>query len=263
MDKNAVRNADKNSLEYKDSKALSAESYDPGKLSLNATYYWRIDEVDGLGNTQKGPLWSFTTADFISIDDFEDYNAGENQIWYAWQDGLGYGTPDTPPYYAGNGTGSAVGDETTPSYCEERIVHGGKKSMPAAYDNNKQGCAYYSQVDKTLSYPRDWTEEGVNQLSLWFRGISSNDPAPLYVAVANSTGTPVVVVNDNTAATQVTTWTRWFIPLQTFAEKGIDLTDVDKLMIGMGTKGNITTAGGAGKMYFDDIQLSRSIKPAE
>jgi hypothetical protein len=94
-------------------------------------------------------------------------------------------------------------------------------------------------------------------LSIWFRGVSSNDPEPLYVAVANSTGTLVVVVNNNSAATQVSTWTRWVIPLQTFAEKGIDLTNVDKLMIGLGTKDNITTAGGAGKMYFDDIQLSR------
>jgi hypothetical protein len=254
--KDAVRNADRNSPEYKGSKALGAESYDPGKLSLNATYYWRIDEVDSLGDTQKGPLWSFVTAGFISIDDFEDYNSGENQIWYVWQDGLGYGTPDTPPYYAGNGTGSAVGDESTPSYCEERIVHSGKKSMPVAYDNNKQGYACYSQVDKTLAYPRDWTEEGVNQLSLWFRGVSSNSPEPLYVAIANSTGAPVVVVNDSPTAAQVTTWTQWVIPLQTFADQGIDLTNVDKLMIGLGTKGNLTTAGGAGKMYFDDIQLS-------
>jgi hypothetical protein len=256
-DKDAVRNADKNSPEYKGSKAMGDESYDPGKLSWYATYYWRIDEVDSLGNTQKGPIWSFMTADFISIDDFEDYDAGENQIWYSWQDGLGYGTADTPPYYAGNGTGSAVGDETTPSYCEERVVHGGGKSMPVAYDNNKQGYAYYSQVDKTLAYPRDWTEEGVDQLILWYRGVSSNDPEPLYVAVANSTGTPVVVVNNNPAATQVTTWTRWVISLQTFTDQGIDLTDVDKLMIGLGTKDNITTAGGAGRMYFDDIQLSR------
>ena len=255
--KDAIRNADKNSPEYKGSKALGAESYDPGNLSWYATYYWRVDEVDSLGSTQKGPLWSFMTADFISIDDFEDYNTGENQIWYAWEDGLGYGTPDNPPYSAGNGTGSAVGDETTSSYCEEKIVHGGGKSMPVAYDNNKQGYAYYSEVAKTLSYPRDWTEEGVSRLSLWFRGLSSNDPEPLYVAVANSTGAPAVVVNDNPAAAQAGAWTQWIIPLQTFTEKGIDLTDVDSIAIGLGTQGNLTTPGGAGKMYFDDISLYR------
>jgi hypothetical protein len=259
-DKDAVRNADKSSPEYKGSKTLGVESYDPGKLAWYTTYYWRIDEVDSLGDTQKGPLWSFTTADFISIDDFEDYNTGENQIWYAWEDGLGYGTQDKPPYSPGNGTGSAVGDETTPSYCEEIIVHGGGKSMPVAYDNNKQGYAYYSEVTKTLTYPRDWTEEAVGELTIWFRGKADNDAEPLYVAVSNSAGSPAIAVNDDPAAAQVVVWTKWVIPLQTFADQGIDLTDVNSIAIGMGTQGNLTTPGGAGKMYFDDIQLD---KPAE
>jgi hypothetical protein len=259
-DKNAVRNADKNSPEYKDSKALGTESYDPGKLPLNVTYYWRIDEVDNLGSTQKGPLWSFTTADFISIDDFEDYNAGENQIWYAWQDGLGYGTPDNPPYSIGNGTGSAVGDETTPSYCEETVIHGGKQSMPVVYDNNKQGYDYYSEVTKTLSYARNWTDEGVGELTIWFRGKSNNDAEPLYVAISNSTGNPVVVYNDNAAATQAGAWTEWVIELKTFADQGIDLTDVDRIALGIGTQGNTSSPGGSGKMFFDDIRLCRNIE---
>ena len=262
-DKDAVRNADKNSPEYKGPKALGAESYDPGKLSWYATYYWRIDEVDALGNAQKGPIWSFTTADFISIDDFEDYDAGENQIWYAWLDGLGYGTPETPPYSAGNGTGSAVGDESTPSYCEEKIVHGGRKAMPMEYDNNKQGYAMYSEVEKTLSESRNWIDEGVNELSLWFHGNSSNSADPLYVAIANKTGTPVVVEHENPGAAVIGAWTEWIIPLQTFADGGVDLTDVDKIMLGLGTRGNLTTPGGAGKMIFDDIRLCRSEQAAE
>jgi hypothetical protein len=262
-DKDAVRIADKNSPEYKGSKTLGAESYNPGKLSWYSTYYWRIDEVDTLGNTLKGPIWSFTTAAFITIDDFEDYDTGENQIWYAWHDGLGYGTPDKPPYYAGNGTGSAVGDETTPSYCEEKVVHSGKKSMPVAYDNNKQGFSKYSEVEMTLSSSRNWTDEGVNELCLWFRGGSSNSAESLYVAITNKTGTPVVVVNENPAAAKIGAWTQWIVPLQTFADQGVDLTDVDKLMIGVGTRGNLTTSGGAGKMFFDDIRLYRSEQAAE
>ena len=262
-DKDTVRNADKNSPEYKGPKALGSESYDPGKLAWYATYYWRVDEVDNLGTSLKGPLWSFTTADFISIDDFEDYDAGENQIWYAWHDGLGYGTPETPPYSAGNGTGSAVGDETTPSYCEEKIVHGGNKSMPMLYDNNKQGFLMYSEVEMTLSEARNWTDEGVNELSLWFNGGSSNSAEPLYVAVANKTGESVVVVHDDPAASLIGVWTEWIIPLQTFADQGIDLTDVDKIMIGVGTRGNLTTPGGTGKMLFDDVLLYRSIEVAE
>ena len=262
-DKDAVRSADKNSPEYKGSRTLGDESYDPGKLAWHAVYYWRVDEVDSLGDLSKGPLWSFITADFISVDDFEDYDTGENQIWYAWHDGLGFGTPDKPPYSAGNGTGSAVGDETTPSYCEESIIHGGGKSMPVFYDNNKQGYSFYSEVEKTLSYPRDWTEEGVVTLTIWFRGRESNEAEPLYFAVSNTGGSPVVVTHDDPVAAQTDVWTKWEIPLQSLADQGIVLTDVDKIAIGLGTRGNLTTPGGAGKMYFDDIRLDRPVVAAQ
>lgn len=36
-------------------------SFNPGDLKPNTTYYWRIDEGNGLGITQ-GPLWKFTTG---------------------------------------------------------------------------------------------------------------------------------------------------------------------------------------------------------
>ena len=135
--------------------------------------------------------------------------------------------------------------------------------MPMLYDNNKQGFSMYSEVELTLSEARNWTDEGVNELSLWLRGGSSNSADPLYVAVANKTGTPVVVVHDNPAAAQIGAWTEWIIPLQTFVDQGIDLIDVDKIMIGLGTRGNLTTPGGAGKMLFDDVRLYRSIQAAE
>jgi hypothetical protein len=127
--------------------------------------------------------------------------------------------------------------------------------MPVVYDNNKQGYAYYSEVEHTLTDQRDWTERGVDSLSIWFRGSSDNSAEPLYVAVSNSAGTPAVVVHDNPAAAQINKWTQWIIPLQVFADQGITLTSVDKLAIGMGTKDNISTPGGSGKMYFDDIRL--------
>ncbi|HUT47528.1 MAG TPA: hypothetical protein VMX36_14700, partial [Sedimentisphaerales bacterium] len=171
-DADAVKNATTASPEYKGPKALGEENYDPGKLTLNTTYYWRIDEVNGVNpdSPWAGKVWSFTTSDFFVIDDFENYDAGENQIWFSWHDGLGYGTPGSADYFAGNGTGAAVGDENTPSYTEETIVHGGSQSMPIAYDNNKQDYSKYSQVELMLSAVRDWTAEGVTELSLWFRG---------------------------------------------------------------------------------------------
>ncbi len=35
-------------------------TYDPGFLNYGTTYYWRVDEFDGL-NTYKGDVWNFTT----------------------------------------------------------------------------------------------------------------------------------------------------------------------------------------------------------
>ncbi|MHC4440098.1 MAG: hypothetical protein ACYS3S_22320, partial [Planctomycetota bacterium] len=448
-DADAVANATIASPEYKGPKSLGEESYNPGKLTLNTTYYWRIDEVNDASTDSPwaGKVWSFTTCDFFVIDDFEDYDAGDNQIWYTWHDGLGYGAPGSDPYFAGNSTGAAVGDENTLSYTEETIVHGGLQSMPFVFDNNKQGYSMYSEVEYTLEAQRDWTEQGVTELSLWFRGypgsvgsfaegpigtytmtasgadiwnvngieadefhfaykmlngagsiiakvesventngwakagvmireslnpdsahafacvtpgngvasqyrpttggssgnfnqtglaapywvklersisglftvshsadgaswqqvtgavpqniamgsnvyiglaltshdaaltcqavfsnvtttgnvtgqwtnqdigIKSNDPEPLYAAVSNSTGAPAIVVHDDPVAATIDTWTEWVIPLSAFADQGIVLTDIDKIVIGLGTQGNMTIPGGSGKIYIDDIRL--------
>jgi len=255
-DKDAVKNADTGSPEYKGTSDLGAESYDPGKLELSVTYYWRIDEVNDVNpdSPWTGILWSFTTAGFLVVDDFEDYDSGDNQIWYTWKDGLGYGTPGTDPYAPGNGTGSAVGDENTGSFTEETIVHGGSQSMPFWYDNS---ILMYSEVENTLTYPRDWTEEGVGVLSIWFRGDSDNAAEPMYVALNGS----AVVTHDNPNAAQIDTWTQWTIDLQAFADQGVNLANVNTIAIGFGDKNN-PLAGGSGMMYFDDIRLYRPAEPA-
>ena len=41
-----------------------------------------------------------------------------------------------------------------------------------------------------------------------------------------------------------------------FADQGITLTNVDRIAIGLGNKGNMTSPGGSGKMFFDDIRLN-------
>ncbi|HCO96480.1 MAG TPA: hypothetical protein DIU00_21495, partial [Phycisphaerales bacterium] len=76
-DANAVTNADKSSPEYKGIKALGDESYDPGKLAWASSYFWRVDEVNAINPDSPwvGNLWTFTTGDFLVIDDFEDYDA--------------------------------------------------------------------------------------------------------------------------------------------------------------------------------------------
>jgi hypothetical protein len=148
-----------------------------------------------------------------------------------------------------------VGDETTGSYTEETIVHGGNQSMPVFYDNS---ILRYSEVEKTLSYPRDWTENGVNTLTIWVRGDSANAAETLYVALNGN----AIVTNDNPNAAQITTWIEWNIDLQTFADQGVNLANVNTIAIGFGDKNN-PLAGGSGMMYFDDIRLYPPPEPAQ
>jgi hypothetical protein len=245
-DEQAVRDADKSAPEYKGSTELGSESFDPGKLEWDTAYYWRIDAVNDLdaGSPWTGEVWNFKTADFLVIDDFEAYDIGSNEIWWAWKDGLGYGPHGDEPAYPGNGSGAAVGDETTASYMEETIVHGGRKSMPVFYDNS---VAMHSEVELTLGGV-DLTENGGTTLTIWFRGIAANAVDPLYVVLNGG----IPVLNQDPAAAQIEIWTEWNIPLLSFADKGVDLTNVNSIAIGTGNKTS-PQAGGTGTMYFDDI----------
>ncbi|MBL7187953.1 MAG: hypothetical protein ISS70_16645 [Phycisphaerae bacterium] len=147
-------------------------SHGPLSLDLGKTYFWRVDEVNDTETPAMWPgeIWNFTTIESLVVEDFESYDAAENQIWFTWHDGLGFGVPGTPDFFGGNGTGAAVGDETTASFTEQTIVHGGSQSMPLSYNNNKQGALNYSETSRTLDSQRDWTARGVGELSIWFRG---------------------------------------------------------------------------------------------
>ncbi|HUU18663.1 MAG TPA: hypothetical protein VMW72_16055 [Sedimentisphaerales bacterium] len=238
-DSDAVKNADTSSPEYKGSGNLGSESYDPGQLEWDTTYYWRIDEVNNANpdSPWTGILWSFTTANFLVVDDFESYNdldpadPDSNRIFNVWIDGY-----DDPT------NGSLVGSDTPP-FAEQTIVHGGNQSLPIYYDNS----VGYSEATLTLTYPRDWTEKGVTTLTIWFRGSAANSAETLYVALNGS----AVVNHDNPNAAQTATWTQWNIDLQAF---GINLTNVNTITLGFGNRTN-PVAGGTGSVFFDDIRL--------
>jgi len=206
-------------------------------------YYWRVDEYNTDGTISKGYVWNFTVADFIVIDDIEDYNDyPPNEVWATWVDGyevptngstIGYPDPD---WNAGE------------HYVETTIVHGGSQSMPFFYDNNFK----YSEATRTLTYPRDWTEQGVGVLSLWFYGDTANVAEQMYFAL-NGIAT---VYHDNPDAALIEKWTEWRIDLQEFAAQGVNLTNVNTISIGFGDKNNLR-AGGSGMVLFDDIRLYR------
>jgi hypothetical protein len=230
--------ADAAALELKASGNLGSESYDAGQLEWNTTYYWRIDEVNNANadSPWTGPLWSFTTANFLIIDDMESYNdldpadPESNRIFNAWIDGF-----EDPT------NGSLVGN-LDPPFAEQSIVNNGLQSMPMSYDNTTGK----SEATLTLTSNRDWTVNGVTTLTIWFRGTGSNAAETLYVALNDS----AVVNNDDPAAATKSTWTRWDIDLQAFADQGVNLANVNSITLGLSS-----VTGGTGMMYYDDIRL--------
>jgi hypothetical protein len=233
-DEDAVRSADTGSPEYKGSKNLGSESHDPGKLEWDTDYYWRVDAVKADGTILKGVVWKFKTADFLVVDDFEAYNdldpddPASNRIFNAWIDGFGDQT-----------NGSLVGYDVPP-FAELDVVHSGSQSMPFAYDNTPGK----SEATLTLTYPRDWTEKGVNKLTIWFMGSVANDAENLYVALNNS----ATVNHDDPQAALSPDWTEWNIDLSQFS--GVNLSNVNSITLGLRS-----VTGGSGMMFFDDIRL--------
>ncbi len=120
--------------------------------------------------------------------------------------------------------------------------------------NASEVCeAKFSNVSITGTVSEQWKDQDI--------AIPSNVPQPMYVTVGNGTGEPAVVYHEDPNATVISSWTEWIIPLQDFADQGIDLTDVDNIAIGIGTKGDSTTPGGSGKMFFDEIRLYLPLEP--
>ena len=165
--------------------------FSPPKLDWGTTYYWRVDEINDVhpDSPWKGQLWSFTTATFLVVDDFEFYtddDAAGEAIWQAWIDGF-----EVPA------NGSQVG-YLLPPYAEPAIVHGGAQSMPFAYQNT--AGATNSEAVLTLTSPRDWTEQGVDELSLWFRGypasVGSFAEGPVGTYTMTASGTDIAGTSD-------------------------------------------------------------------
>jgi hypothetical protein len=172
---------------------LTDPNFAPAPLEWNTTYYWRVDEINPTeaGSPWPGSVWSFTTADYAVIDDFELYSSREGeQIYHVWADGFG-----------GNGTGSRVDyeDEEGYSLLETEVFRSGRQSMPFQYTNDgsfmdwegNPATASYSAATLSFDAPQDWTVVNghtIEALSLWVHG-SPESPTSLAYDDTNDTYT--------------------------------------------------------------------------
>ncbi len=228
---------------YQGRQKLDQNTYDPGPLEWGKAYYWRIDEVNEANPNSpwKGRVWTFTTADFLVVDDMESYTDDEgNRIYETWIDGY----PDR--------NGSTVGNLIAP-FAEQTIVHGGRQALPMDYENAKP--PFYSEAERQFAEAQDWTIHGVNTLVLFVRGAAGNSAARLYVAVEDSTGKRTVVTHPDATVVAKAAWTEWKVPLSSFT--GVNPAQVKKLAVGAGDRTD-PKASVFGRLYLDDIRV---VKP--
>jgi hypothetical protein len=219
----------------------SDTSHSPLSLDLDSTYYWRVDEVNDaeIPTTWQGDVWNLSTQEFLVVDDFESYNdipageEGSNLVYETWKDGL------DDPTTNGSTMGYFVPFEPT---METGTVHGGGKSAPMIYNNT---TAAFSEVTRTLA-PQNWTDHGIQTLSLWFYGDPANTPGQLYVKI---NGVRVNYAGDSANLGRLL-WKRWNIEL---AAVGTNLQGVTSLAVG------VEGFGATGTLLLDSIALYKSV----
>jgi hypothetical protein len=208
--------------------ALNRPTYTPSDIELGSTYYWKVDEVNMAAAPAiwTGPVWSFATPPYFTVDDFESYDDMQGTaIFNIWSDGYNTST-----------NGSQVGKDDPP-FSEMGIVHSGRQSMPFFY--GRKGLSL-SEATRTFATPQNWARGGIRTLVIWFRGTTENTPARLYVKINGNT---VDYPGDASVLTGIL-WKQWSIDLSPLS----DLDAVTTLTLGLAGEGQ-------GTLYFDDFRL--------
>ena len=248
---------------YQSSQVQANTSFNPGPLQGGQTYYWRVDEVNDAAadSSWKGTVWSFTTATFLIVDNFESYtNDSPNRLFQAWIDGMGFSEDEYfPAGDPGNGSSSTVGHDiwslgtSYSTIAETGTVHNGRQSMPMDYNNVNP--PYYSEAVRTWKTAQNWTTDGADTLVLYVHGKTGNQAARLYVALEDNSGKPAVVAYADDTAVTSPNWIEWKIPLSSFT--GVKAAAVKKMYIGVGSRDK-PVKGGAGTIFVDDIKVIKA-----
>jgi hypothetical protein len=161
------------------------------------TYHWRIDEVNDLDpeSPWPGDVWSFTTAPFVVLDDFETYGAESPYVVFSkWQDAWGmvdFVDGEWIELAEGNGSGGVLGTLYAP-YVETADVHGASgQALPLAYAHDD--TVDYSEGTRWFDPPKDFTEDDGATLGIWFKG---RQPATSSVTYADGKFTLEVAGSD-------------------------------------------------------------------
>jgi len=210
-------------------------SYASGVLRPGQTYQWRVDQIGPGGELVAGLTWTFTTVDALTIDDFEDYadDAGLRVVW----------DPNVlSPGYDPNGL----------NFIETVQVAGGSQAMRVEYRNVMP--PFRQTFGRTFDPPQDWTADGIASLSLAFHGRQENATQPMFVMLEDAQAQQGMAMSLDYAV-KADEWNTVYIPLAVFADQGVDLANVRRLILGVGDGTDPGQGETTDVLYVDDIRL--------
>ncbi len=205
-------------------------------LNLGQTYYWRVDENNDVCDpcNWKGDVWNFKVANYTTVENFDSYdsNAALRAVWKVSGSSVEVNSTiaqdgNSMRYNYTNGSATEA---------EANVNPGGPNSLPVITKN--------------------WTQANIKAMAISFYGSGTNISQKMYVALRSGDGNLAVVYYDEPNDLNEPVWHEWNIDLADFSVAGpnnVNLSDVNKVYIGFGTRGSPTTR--SGKVWFDDIRL--------
>jgi len=236
-------------------------------LSGNGTMTAKVESLVNTNAWAKAGVMIRETLDEGSKHAFMPVTTG-NSCSFQWRNATGgtsnstnwTGTAVTTPYWVRiTRTGNVFKGETSPDgktwtafVPDQTITMAANCYIGLAvtsHDTARTTTAEFSNVSASASATGAWKVAVIGT-----DPEPANAPDKLYVVVADSAGKTATATNADPAATVVTAWTQWKIPLSSLT--GVNLAKVKTLSIGVGNKA-APAAGGAGRIFIDDIQVTK------
>jgi len=202
-------------------------SWDPGELILDQTYFWRVDQIDGeTGAIYPGDVFSFIAQAALMIDNFNDYPTWED-VLLVWEE-----------------LGSAWNDISTD-------FSAGGNSLQIMLNHPNQDAAQKGTYGAIrLNRDMNFTMYGVRALAFDF----SSDPTQgfvqdIYIELDDGTTSARVTIDDPTIVHN-RAWGLVDIDLARFT--GVDLARIKSLTLGVNLASDSSQLV---TVYFDNIRL--------
>jgi hypothetical protein len=112
----------------------------------------------------------------------------------------------------------------------------------------------FSDIATTGDVTREWQLAAIGGAGPQ----TGNVPQNLYVRIEDGAGKHASVVHPDAEAVLASEWQTWHIALADVRAAGVDVAAVRKMVIGVGDRKN-PRSGGTGRIYIDDIRLTKRL----